>query len=108
MTTSVVLAILVTSLATFSSRFLGVITSEKIKEDSKVFRWFNCLAYSTLAALIARIIIFPSGALSEVDYFVRFIVIISSILIFYLTKKNLVYPTIFSAIILAIINSYLV
>ena len=108
MTTSVVLAILVTSLATFSSRFLGVVTSEKIKEDSKVFRWFNCLAYSTLAALIARIIIFPSGALSEVDYFLRFIVIISSILIFYLTKKNLVYPTIFSAIILAIINSYLV
>ena len=108
MTTSVVLAILVTSLATFSSRFLGVVTSEKIKEDSKVFRWFNCLAYSTLAALIARIIIFPLGALSEVDYFVRFIVIISSILIFYLTKKNLVYPTIFSAIILALINSFFV
>ena len=77
MTTSVVLAILVTSLATFSSRFLGVITSEKIKEDSKVFRWFNCLAYSTLAALIARIIIFPLGFLSEVDYSIRFIVIIS-------------------------------
>ena len=75
MTTSVVLAILVTSIATFSSRFLGVITSEKIKENSKIFRWFNCLAYSTLAALIARIIIFPSGALSEVDYFIRFIVI---------------------------------
>ena len=108
MTTSVVLAILVTSLATFSSRFLGVVTSEKIKEDSKVFRWFNCLAYSTLAALIARIIIFPSGALSEVDYFVRFITIISSLLIFYLTKKNLVYPTIFSAMILALINGYLV
>ena len=106
MTTSVVLAILVTSLATFSSRLFGVITSEKIKENSKIFRWFNCLAYSTLAALIARIVIFPSGALSEVDYFVRFIAIISSILIFYLTKKNLVYPTIFSAIILAIISWY--
>ncbi len=105
MTTSVVLAILVTSLATFSSRFLGVITSEKIKENSKIFRWFNCLAYSTLAALIARIIIFPSGVLSEVDYLIRFIVIISSIFLFYLTKKNLVYPTIFSAIILALINS---
>ena len=108
MTTSVVLAILVTSLATFSSRIFGVITSEKIKENSKIFRWFNCLAYSTLAALIARIIIFPSGDLSEVDYFVRFITIISSILIYYLTKKNLVYPTIFSAIIMAFINSYLV
>ena len=108
MTTSVVLAILVTSLATFSSRLFGVITSEKIKENSKIFRWFNCLAYSTLAALIARIIIFPSGVLSEVDYLVRFIVIILSILVFYLTKKNLVYPTIFSAIILSLINSYLV
>ena len=108
MSNSVFLAILVTSLATFSSRFLGVITSEKIKENSKIFRWFNCLAYSTLAALIARIIIFPSGFLSEVDYLIRFIVIISSIFVFYLTKKNLVYPTIFSAIILALINSYLV
>ena len=108
MTTSVVVAILVTSLATFSSRFLGVITSEKIKENSKIFRWFNCLAYSTLSALIARIVIFPLGTLSEVDYFIRFIAIISSILIFYLSKKNLVYPTIFSAIILALINSYLV
>ena len=90
MSNSVFLAILVTSLATFSSRFLGVITSEKIKENSKIFRWFNCLAYSTLAALIARIIIFPSGFLSEVDYLIRFIVIISSIFVFYLTKKNLV------------------
>tara|TARA_Y100000746_G_scaffold165145_1_gene142535 strand:+ start:1061 stop:1381 length:321 start_codon:yes stop_codon:yes gene_type:complete len=105
MSNSVFLAILVTSLATFSSRFLGVITSEKIKENSKIFRWFNCLAYSTLAALISRIIIFPSGFLSEVDYLIRFIVIISSIFVFYLTKKNLVYPTIFSAIILSLINS---
>ena len=108
MSANVVLAILVTSLATYLSRFLGVISSEKIKETSKLFRWFNCLAYSTLAALIARIVIFPSGVLAEVDYLVRFIVIIFSILMFYLTKKNLVYPTIFSAIILSLINSYLV
>ena len=107
MSISVVLAILVTSLATFSSRFLGVISSEGIKETSKLFKWFNCLAYSTLAALIARIIIFPSGALSEIDYFVRFIVIINSIIIFYITKKNLVYPTIFSAIMMVLLSEYL-
>ena len=104
MSTSIILAILVTSLATYLSRFLGVISSEKIKENSKIFRWFNCLAYSTLAALIARIIIFPSGVLSEVDYLNRFIVLIASILIFYFTKKNLVYPTVFSAIILCLLN----
>jgi branched-subunit amino acid transport protein len=108
MTTSIVLVILVTSLATYLSRFLGVVSSEKIKETSKIFRWFNCLAYSTLAALISRMIIFPAGVLGESDYFIRFIVIIISILIFYITKKNLVYPTVFSAIILFFLSSYLV
>ena len=107
MTTSIVLAILVTSLATYSSRFLGVVSSEKIKETSKIFRWFNCLAYSTLAALIARIVIFPSGALSEADYVIRIIVLTVSILVFYVTKRNLVYPTVFSAIILSLLSGYL-
>ena len=67
MATNIFLAILVTSLATYISRFLGVVTSKKIKETSKIFKWFNCLAYSTLSALLARIIIFPAGALAEVD-----------------------------------------
>ena len=107
MTTSIVLAILVTSLATYLSRFLGVVSSEKIKETSKIFRWFNCLAYSTLAALIARIVIFPSGVLSEADYIIRIIVLITSILVFYVTKRNLVYPTVFSAIILSLLSGYL-
>ena len=107
MTSNIVLVILITSFATFLSRFLGVLSSENIKETSKIFRWFNCLAYSTLAALIARIVIFPSGLLSEVDYFVRIIVVIISIGLFFITKKNLVYPTIFSAIILSLFNSYL-
>ncbi len=100
MTTSIAIVIVVTSVATYLSRFLGVLSSEKIKETSKIYRWFNCLAYSTLAALIARMMIFPSGALVEVDYSIRIIVLISSILIFYLGKRNLVYPTVFSAIIL--------
>ena len=107
MTSSILIVIIVTSLATYLSRFLGVVSAEKIKETSKMFRWFNCLAYSTLAALIARIVIFPSGTLSEVDYMIRFIVVILSIAIFYLTKKNLVYPTLFSAIMLSFFSTYL-
>ena len=106
MSSSIVLAILVTSFATYLSRFLGVVSAEKIKETSKWFRWFNCLAYSTLAALIARTIIFPSGALIETSYLVRFLIVLISLLIFYFSKKNLVYPTILSAILLGLFNSY--
>ena len=80
--------------------------SEKIKETSKWFRWFNCLAYSTLAALIARTIIFPVGALDEASYLVRFIVVLASLLIFYLTKRNLVYPTVFSVVFLSLLSSF--
>ena len=107
MTNNILIVIIVTSLATYLSRFLGVISAEKIKETSKIFRWFNCLAYSTLAALIARIVIFPSGTLSEVDYLIRLIVVVLSLLLFFLTKKNLVYPTLFSAMILSLFNVYL-
>ena len=59
MANNILIVILVTSFATYLSRFLGVVSAEKIKETSKMFRWFNCLAYSTLAALIARIVFFP-------------------------------------------------
>ena len=106
MTSSIVIVILVTSFATYLSRFLGVVSSEKIKETSKWFRWFNCLAYSTLAALITRTIIFPVGALDEVSYLVRFIVVILSLIIFFLSKRNLVYPTVLSAVLLGLFNSY--
>ena len=106
MSIEIVIAIFVTSIATYSSRVFGVITSEKINENSKIYRWFNCLAYSTLAALIARVLIFPNGDLIEVSYIIRIIVVILAILIFLLTKKNLVYPTVFSAVILAAINAY--
>ena len=105
MTLNIVLAILVTSLATYISRFLGVITSKKIKETSKIFRWFNCLAYSTLSALLARIIIFPAGALADVDYLVRFVVVFICLIIFLISKKNFVYPTVLSALLLAFLSS---
>ena len=103
---NIILVILVTSFATYLSRFLGVISSEKIKETSKIFEWFNCVAYATLAALIARMVIFPAGVLSESVILFRLIVIAAAILLFLITKKNLVYPTVLSAIILALLNNY--
>jgi branched-subunit amino acid transport protein len=107
MSTSVVLAILVTSLATFLSRFLGAVTSEGIKETSKLFRWFNCLAYSTLAALIARTIIFPVGVLSDASYLSRSLVVLFCLLVFFISKRNFVYPTVISAIMMALLSNYL-
>ncbi len=106
MSINVVFAIIVTSLATFVSRFLGVLSSKGIKETSKIFKWFNCLAYATLSALVIRTLIFPAGILDETSYLSRFIVIILSLVVFFASKKNYVYATIFSAICMTVLNSF--
>jgi len=107
MSSNIVLVILVTSFATYLSRFLGVVSSEKIKETSKIFKWFNCIAYSILAALIARMVVFPAGELAESSIFIRLFVVTLCVVMFLFTKKNLVYPTVLSAILLALLNNYL-
>ena len=100
----IILAIIVTSLATFISRFMGALTSENVSVKSKLFQWFNCVAYSTLAALLGRMIIFPAGVLADSELIIRIVVLVICIMIFILTKKNLVLPTIFSAILLSLLT----
>ena len=101
----IVLAIITTSVATFISRFLGAVTSERVDANSKLFDWFNLVAYSTLAALLSRIIIFPAGVLADAELIVRLLVLVCCIFIFIIMKKNLVIPTIFSAILLSVLTS---
>ena len=98
----IILAIVATSLATFVSRFMGALTSEKVSIKSKAFQWFNCVAYSTLAALLGRMIIFPAGVLADSSLIIRIVVLFICIVIFLNSKKNLVIPTILSAVLLSL------
>ena len=102
----IILAIIATSVATFISRFMGALTSEKVSVNSKVFQWFNCVAYSTLAALLGRMIIFPAGVLADSELIIRLVVLITCVALFIVTKKNLVIPTIFSAILLGVLTNF--
>ena len=102
----IILAIIATSVATFISRFMGALTSEKVSVKSKVFQWFNCVAYSTLAALLGRMIIFPAGVLADSALIIRLIVLIVCVVLFITTKRNLVIPTIFSAILLGVLTNF--
>ena len=102
----IILAIIATSLATFISRFMGALTSEKVSVKSKVFQWFNCVAYSTLAALLGRMIMFPAGVLADSELVMRLVVMVVCIALFIITKKNLVLPTVFSAILLGFLTNF--
>ena len=83
----IILAIIATSLATFISRFMGALTSEKVSVKSKIFQWFNCVAYSTLAALLGRMMIFPAGVLSDSELLYRLVAV---------SYTHLTLPTIYS------------
>ena len=101
----IIFAIIATSIATYISRFMGALTSEKVSVKSKIFKWFNCVAYSTLAALLGRMIIFPAGVLADSDLIMRLIVFFTCIAIFIISKKNLVIPTVTSAILLSFLTN---
>ena len=101
----IIFAIIATSIATYISRFMGALTSKKVSVKSKIFKWFNCVAYSTLAALLGRMIIFPAGVLAESELTIRLIVFLTCIAIFIISKKNLVIPTVTSAILLSFLTN---
>ena len=102
----IILAIIATSVATFVSRFMGALTSEKVSVRSRIFQWFNCVAYSTLAALLGRMIIFPAGVLADSDLIIRITVLITCVALFLMTKKNLVIPTIISSLLLGVLTNF--
>jgi branched-subunit amino acid transport protein len=106
LSSNIILVITVTSIATYLSRSLGVLFSDRIDENSKIFKLFDCIAYSTLAALISKVVVFPAGDLVEASNLVRFIVVSICVGVFFITKRNLVYPTVLSAILLTILIKF--
>jgi len=104
LSSNLILVIVVTSIATFASRFLGILTAENISDKSKLFDWFNYVAYSILAALIARMVIFPAGSLLESTLLIRLTVILICIAVFIYSNKNLVLPTILSFFLLTFLS----
>ena len=64
-------ALLVGAVVTYLWRGLGVLLSGRISPDGAAIQWVGCVAYALLAALVARMIVLPSGALAEVTAGVR-------------------------------------
>ena len=106
LSSNIILVIAVTSIATYLSRSLGVLFSERIDENSKIFRMFDCIAYSTLAALISKVVVFPAGELGEASNLIRLVVVFVCVAVFFIAKRNLVYPTVLSAILLTILIKF--
>ena len=103
---NILLAILVSSIATYFFRFLGVICSKKLTINSWFFDWIKCISIGIIVAVISKIIFFPEGILEKTSDYSRFLTTLLLIIIFYASKKNILLSVTLSTIFFTIINYY--
>ena len=81
-------------------RFLGVFISSRIKDDSEVLNWIRAVATALVAALIARLIIFPTGFLAESPVELRVCSAVFGFLGYKLAKDNVLVGILVAEIVL--------
>ena len=63
--------LLAAALPTHVWRWLGVALAGRLDEGSEILSWVRCVATAMVAAVIAQLVLFPSGPLAEVAPLVR-------------------------------------
>jgi len=82
--------LILASLGTYLWRGLGVLLSEKLSQDSLLFRWITCVTYAMVSALVIRIIVLPVGILAQTPMIYRVISCSIALAIMVMRKNNLV------------------
>ena len=75
--------------ATYVWRAAGVALSGRIDPGGPVFEWVACVAYALLTALIARMILLPTGPMAETPLIDRCAAAIAAFVIFFLARRNM-------------------
>lgn len=80
----------VAALVTYGWRFLGVALSGRITPSGALLDWVGCVAYALLAGLVARMLLFPAGALGEAPLSARLAGLAIGLAAFLLSRRNLI------------------
>lgn len=90
--------ILIGFLVTEPWRWLGMFFSKDLDENSEIIIWVRAVSTALIAALIARLILTPPGALAEIHVSIRVISLLFSTVVFFAFGKRLLL-TIFSGLV---------
>lgn len=86
---SAVLAMLIVGfLPTEIWRSLSVLAGRRVQEGSEIFLWVKAVASALLAAVIARLILAPTGALAEIPLLLRLACVAGGIGAFALFRRS--------------------
>ncbi|MEM1306874.1 MAG: AzlD domain-containing protein [Pseudomonadota bacterium] len=85
----VVWIILAAVLAHESWRWLGLWIGSRVSVDGQVFQWVQYVAMALVAALVMRLVLFPAGALADVDLMARCAALAIGVGTYLVTRRNL-------------------
>lgn len=71
-------------------RVLGVFAGKGLSEDSEVFHWVKVVATALVAAVVAKLVLTPSGALAAIPLAGRLTAIGAGVMAMLLAKRSLV------------------
>lgn len=86
--TAPIAALIAASAATYVWRGAGAALAQRIGVGGAAFEWFSCVAYAMLAALIARLILLPGGALSETPFIDRVGATVFGLVVFFAFRRQ--------------------
>jgi Branched-chain amino acid transport protein (AzlD) len=69
-------------------RWAGYMLGRRLNPDDEIFKWVKAVSTSLVAALAARLMLFPSGALAGIPLWLRLAGCAVGIAVFYAANKT--------------------
>jgi carbon starvation protein CstA len=69
-------------------RLLGLVVARGVADESELFMWVRAVATAVLAGVIAKIILFPPGALASVPLVIRLAAIACGLAAFLIVRRS--------------------
>ncbi len=68
-------------------RWAGYLLGRKLNPDDEIFIWVKSVSTALVAALAARLLLFPSGALAGIPLWLRLCAFAFGLIVFFLTER---------------------
>ena len=77
-------------LATDIWRWLGVLAGNRISDGSPMLIWVRAVATALVAAVVARLILFPTGYLETTPIWLRLVAVAAGFTVFIATRQKVI------------------
>ncbi|MDW9639614.1 AzlD domain-containing protein [Sinorhizobium meliloti] len=75
-------------LATDIWRWLGVLAGNRLRDDSEALNWVRAVATALVAAVIAKLILYPTGVLAQSPLWLRLGSVVIGAIVFFAARQK--------------------